>query len=158
LGIFLNHGLHFPLTFYGLLFTINTLLIVFFEVPLNIVTLAWPPRLSLAVGSFFVTLGFTGLLFVTTEWHVFILVLFCTLGEMILFPSAHAYMAEISPEHERGNYMSIFNMAMNFGYFLGPLLGGLIISGYSYQALWLICGIWGLVSVLIFAFLPQRKA
>ena len=54
--VFIHQTLNLPLTVYGLLFTVNTLMIVFFELPLNIATLSWSPRRSLAVGSILISL------------------------------------------------------------------------------------------------------
>lgn len=156
LSIFLNDQLHFSLSFYGLLFTINTLIIVFFELPLNIATLNWPARRNLMIGSFLITAGFAGFYFATLQIHVILLTIVWTIGEMILFPSATAYAAEIAPLEHRGSYISLYNTSFNLGILLGPLLGGLIMSHSSAHVLWMVCGVWGLISVVMFWLLPEK--
>lgn len=157
LSLFLKNQLHFSLGFYGLLFTINTLIIVFFELPLNIATLHWSARRSLMIGSFFITAGFAGLYFASTQAHVIMLTILWTIGEMVLFPAATAYAAEIAPIENRGSYISLYNTSFNMGIFLGPLLGGLVMSYTSADVLWVVCGIWGLISVVTFSLLPSRR-
>ena len=50
LAVFMSRDLQFPLRFYGWLFTLNTLLIVFFELPLNVLSLHWTYRTSFMLG------------------------------------------------------------------------------------------------------------
>lgn len=157
LAVFLQEDLKFPLTFYGLLFTVNTLMIVFFELPINIATISWPARRSMSIGSFFLGLGFCGFLFASTEWHVIFLVILFSIGEMILFPTASSYVAEIAPVTQRGNYMSVYTTSVNIGLLLGPWAGAMVMHHLTSIGLWIACGIWGLISVVIFLYLPPSK-
>lgn len=157
LAVFIQEDLKFPLTFYGLLFTVNTLMIVFFELPINIATLTWPARRSMLVGSFFISLGFSGFLLASTEWHVIFLVILFSLGEMILFPTASSYVAENAPIQQRGNYMSVYTTSVNIGLLLGPWAGAMVMHHFTSVGLWITCGIWGLASILIFIYLPDSK-
>ncbi len=102
LSIFMKESLHLPLSYYGLLFTVNTLMIVFFELPINIATAHWSGRRCLMVGAAFTTLGFTGFLFAHFAWEIMFLTVVWTIGEMILMPSATSYIAEIAPVKGRG--------------------------------------------------------
>ena len=156
LAIFLNRDLHFPLSFYGLLFTINTLMIVFFELALNVATMHWTYRTHFFLGTFFITLGFAGLLFASQEWHVVLLTISWTLGEMIFFPSASSYIAEIAPESLRGSYMSVFATCSNLGMLLGPWGGALVMQQWGAHGLWLACGLMGIIGMLIFYSLKER--
>lgn len=155
LPIFLHRDLHLPLTFYGLLFTINTLMIVVCELPLNIATINWPYRINMMLGSFLITAGFAGLYFVTTPTHVIILTIVWTIGEMILYPASSSYIADIAPEEHRGSYMGLQNAASNFGILFGPWLGAILMQHVGAAGLWVICGLWGLVSVALFASLKD---
>lgn len=158
LVVFLSSNLHLPLSFYGWLFTLNTLLIVFFELPLNMFSLHWTYRTNFILGSLFITLGFFGLAAATQAWQVILLVISWTLGEMLLFPSATSYIADIAPETDRGSYMSVFYTCSNIGMFLGPWAGAIIFQHLGPTNLWLLCGLWGMISVLLFSFQRQPKA
>lgn len=156
LSLFLHQDLHFSLGFYGLMLSLNTLMIAFLELPLNIATMSWSFRRSLTIGAFIVTLGFSGYLFATTHWAVIICTIIWTIGEMVLMPSASAYIAEIAPPDHRGSYMSIFSTSTNIGFFFGPWLGGLIMHWLTSTGLWISCGVLGICSVLIFSFTQKQ--
>lgn len=151
LSIFLSRNLHLPLSFYGILFTINTLMIVFFELPINIATSHWSGRRCLIVGSIFMTIGFGGFLFASMAWEVMFLTIVWTIGEMVLMPSATSYIAEIAPETGRGGYMSLYSTSVNLGMFIGPWAGGLIMQHFTASGLWIFCIMLGIISILTFA-------
>ena len=155
MAIFLKQNLELPLTFYGILFTLNTLLIVFFELPLNVATMHWPYRVNFVLGSMFIALGFGGLVFATEAWHVILLTVFWTLGEMILFPAASSYVAEIAPEAHRGSYMAMYSTCFNLGMLLGPATGALVMGHLGAHDLWIACGLWGMLSVIMFYYLHE---
>jgi predicted MFS family arabinose efflux permease len=137
--------------------TINTLLIVFIELPLNIATLNWSYRINFILGSFFTTVGFAGMYFVTLKGQIVLLAVCWTIGEMILFPASNSYVADIAPEANRGSYMSLYNTSFNIGLILGPWCGALIMQQLGAHGLWISCGLWGLLSIIGFYFLPIRK-
>jgi MFS family permease len=158
LGVYLQQNLHLPLSSYGWIFTVNTLMIVCFELLLNIATINWPYRINFIIGSLLITAGFAGIYFATAMWHIILLTMVWTLGEMILYPSASSYIADIAPEKYRGGYMSLFSTSANLGMLLGPWGGGLIMQQLGGQALWITCSIFGGISILIFLFLPESNA
>lgn len=157
LSLFLSNDLHFDMRFYGLLFTLNTLIIVVCELPLNIATLHWPYRINFMLGSFFITLAFTTLAFAHQAWHIILSAILWTLGEMILYPSSNSYVADIAPLTLRASYMSIYSTCSNVGMLFGPLAGAFIIENAGSRVLWLVCGAWGMLSVLLFNFVRKPK-
>ena len=156
LAVYLIKNLHFSYGFFGLLFTINTLIIVCFEIFLNVATTNWSYRWSLSVGSFFVTVGFFGLAFVSSKLHVIMLAVVWTIGEMILLPGFSAYIADLAPAEHRGSYLSLMNTSWNVALMLGPWWGTLIMDHTSATVLWLVCGVWGMVSVVLFTRLARK--
>lgn len=155
LAVFLNRDLSLPISFYGLLFTLNTLVIVFFELPLNVATMNWPYRVNFMLGALFTTIGFGGLFFASKEWHVIALTLCWTLGEMILYPAANSYIADLAPESRRGSYMSLFSTSANVAMLLGPWGGAIIMQASGSYSLWLACALLGTLSMVMFYFQRQ---
>ncbi len=153
LAVFINQTLHLSLTIYGLLFTINTLMVVFFELPINIATLSWSPRRSLILGSALIGLGFGGYLFASTSWHLFVLTVIWSVGEIILFPAASSYIAELAPEQHCGNYISIYNTGINLGLTIGPFIGSLIMQGLTARGLWATCFVWAALAIFFFRYI-----
>jgi MFS family permease len=154
LAVFLTQNLRFSYHFYGFLFTINTLMIVFFEILLNVATSEWRSRTSFIIGSILISLGFMGFAWATQAWQVIVLAIIWTLGEMILFPAASAFVADIALEKNRGAYMGLFSMNQNAALLLGLWGGSLALSYFGPQILWIICGFWGLLSLIFFLKLP----
>lgn len=155
LPVFLNRDLHFPLSFYGILFSINTLMIVFVELALNVAMMHWQYRTNFILGSFLITLGFVGMCIASLEWHVIALTVIWTLGEMIMFPSAGSYIADIAPAEHRGTYMSLYTTTSNIGLLIGPWSGAIIMDYFSANGLWLTCGLWGIMSLILFYYLRE---
>lgn len=155
LGVFLIQDLHFSSNVYGLLFTINTLMIVTFELLLNIATINWSYRINFMLGALLIGLGMCGFYTVTTVGQVMFLCVLWTLGEMIIFPAASSYIADLAPENKRGSYMSFFNTGLNLGMLVGPWIGSVVMEHISAQALWISCGMGGLLAVAIFNFVKE---
>lgn len=150
LPVFLSANLHLPLTVYGFIFTLNTIMIVCLELPLNVLTLSWPYRINFMLGTLLVTAGFVTLYFANSAWDIYLCTIIWTFGEMIIFPAASSYIADIAPEHLRGSYMSVYSMTSNLGMWLGPWAGAVVMQHFGAHFLWLACGAWGLLSVAMF--------
>ena len=136
---------------YGLLFTLNTMLIVFLEVRLNSATAHWSPARALSVGSALCTLGFGALAFLSSYWGIVATVVVWTFGEMILFPSTAAYVSELAPPARRGEYMGFYSMTFGIGFTIGPWAGLSVLEAAGARALWLACLAVGAVSTLLVA-------
>jgi MFS family permease len=140
-----------PTQNFGLLFTINTLLIVFLEVRLNGLTAHWSAARALSVGSALCTVGFGALAFLTSYWGVVTTVVIWTFGEMILFPSTSAYVSELAPPARRGEYMGFYSMTFGIGFTLGPWAGLNVLEAAGARTLWLACLVVGTLSTLLLA-------
>lgn len=136
LPLFLVQDLQLSTAFYGMLFTINTLMIVFMEVPLNAATAHWPHRWGLSLGAFLFAAG-SGLFgFATGPVVVLLGIVVWTFGEMMLFPQASAYVADIAPPHRRGAYMGAYSMAFSLSFAVAPWAGTVIFARYGAAILW----------------------
>jgi predicted MFS family arabinose efflux permease len=131
---------------YGLFFTINTLLIVALEVPINSATAHWPHRRTLALGAFLSGAGFGALAFAWNFWSVAATVVIWTFGEMFFFPGMAAYVTDIAPASRRGEYMGLAGMSMNLGFAVGPWAGTAVLDRFGGKMLWLGAFALGLVA------------
>jgi MFS family permease len=123
--------------FYGLLFTVNTLLIVALEVALNLAMARWPHGRQLFAGSLCLAVGFgltawarghATLVLTTVGW---------TFGEMILFPAMSDAVATLAPPDRRGEYMGLLSLTFAAALALGPWLGVLTYARLGPKAVWL---------------------
>jgi MFS family permease len=135
--LFLVRDLKMSPASYGFLFTINTLMIVFLEVPLNTATAHWPHRRTLLWGALLFGLGFGSLAFAWDLGSVVATVVVWTVGEMFFFPGMAAYVTDIAPENRRGEYMGLSQMIMGLAFMVGPWAGTAILQRYGGRAVWL---------------------
>jgi MFS family permease len=149
LPVALVRDLRFSPAAYGMLFTINTLMIVALEIPLNSATARWPHRRTLALGSLLFAAGFGALSVAHTYAAVAGTVVIWTVGEMTLFPAMAAYVSEIAPQGRSGEYMGLFVMAFNLAFVAGPWLGMLTLEHYGATRLWVGTFAVGMLSVII---------
>ncbi|HMA18416.1 MAG TPA: MFS transporter [Thermoanaerobaculia bacterium] len=142
--LYLVRYLHLSELDYGLFFTINTVLIVALEVPINSATAHWPHRRTLALGAFLSGAGFGALALAWNFWSVAATVAIWTFGEMFLFPALAAYVTDIAPAARRGEYMGLTQMTMSLAFALGPLAGTAMLEKFGGRTLWLACFALGL--------------
>jgi MFS family permease len=135
--LFLVHDLHLAEYVYGIFFSVNTVLIIFLEVPLNLRTSHWSHRSLLALGALLVGAGFGTMALATGFWSVTLTVVVWTFGEMIFFPGTAAYMADIAPPERRGEYMGLFQMTFSLAFALGTWLGVALLEQFGALSLWI---------------------
>jgi len=136
LPLFLVRHLQLPESVFGTVFTLNTLMIVAIEVPLNTAMAHWSHRRTLMLGALLYAIGFGSYAIITGPAGVFAGVVIWTFGEMILMPGSSAYAAEIAPPERRGEYMGLYTMSFSIAFSLGPFLGAEILQRWGSHVLW----------------------
>lgn len=149
LPLFLVNTLHLPASLYGTIFTVNTLIIVAIEVPLNTTTAHWTHRRTLMLGALLYAIGFGSYAIVAGPAGVFAAVIIWTFGEMILLPGSAAYAAEIAPDGRRGEYMGLYSMSFNVAFSLGPLMGAAILEHRGSRTLWSAAFVSGCIAAVL---------
>lgn len=136
LPLFLVQDLGLSTAFYGMLFTINTLMIVLIEVPLNAATAHWPHRRGLAIGAFLFAAGSGAFAFAGGPAMVIMAIVVWTFGEMMLFPQASAYVADIAPAERRGQYMGAYSLSFSLAFAVAPWAGTAAFAQFGSRVLW----------------------
>ncbi|MDP2305132.1 MAG: MFS transporter [Pseudomonadota bacterium] len=149
MAVFLVDDLGLSTTTYGLLFTINTVLIVALEVPLTAAIARWDPHRTLALGAFLYALGFGALGLVHDVWGVIASVVVWSFGEMVFSPTSTAYVAEVAPEGQRGQYMGLYTSGYALAFMLAPLLGMLSLEHLGAGPHWALVFVAGSVATAI---------
>jgi MFS family permease len=156
--LFLVHYLRLPESIYGTVFTLNTLMIVVLELPLNNAMARWSHRRTLTLGAFLYAIGFGSFALARGPIGIFAAVVVWTFGEMILMPGSAAYAAEIAPAGRRGEYMGLYTMSFSFAFSLGPWLGAMLLESHGPQALWGTALVSGCVSTLLMSRIGLHKS
>lgn len=145
LPVFLVNDLKFAASTVGLVFAVNTVLIIFAEVKLNAAMSTWEERKSLTLGALLLGIGFGAMVFASNVFSIVVTVIIWTFGEMIIFPSSAAYVAEVAPESARGEYMGYLQVIFSLAIMLGPWLGTKVYESFGPNILWMgtffVCGI-----------------
>ncbi len=141
---------------YGLLLSIDALMVVFLQVWVARRTKSYPPMLMMAVGTFLYMIGFSMYGFVTTYWLFVAAIVIVTFGEMIVMPVSQALAAAFAPEDMRGRYMAFFDLSWSIPGAIGPAAAGLILDNFNPNWVWYACGIVAGIAVLGFLWLQVR--
>lgn len=151
--IYLVRDLGFKESVYGLLTLVNTVLIIFVEVPLNNKMSNWKDKYSTAFGGILGAIGFGAMAFSGDINFLIITIVIWTFGEMIFFPSIASLASDLSPEKRRGEYMGYFQMTFSTAFMLGPLIGTIVLDAFGSVVLWtgsFLVGAIATISILIF--------
>jgi len=149
LPLWVSRDLGFGPRIFGLVFTLNTLLIVAFEVAINHGLSHWPHRRQLALGALLIGLGF-GLTGLGNRMGLLALcVCLWSLGEMVLLPAASDAVATLAPQDRRGEYMGLYSLTWTLSMTLGPWLGLMGYTRMGAQGFWPLCGLVALAGALL---------
>jgi MFS family permease len=123
---------------YGILISINGLLVVLFELPLTMVSQRFGFERSMIVGYILTGIGFGGNAFATTIPGIIACMIVWSVGEMLTMPVAVAQIADLAPAHMRGRYMGAFGFTWASALMLGPVIGTTLFR-IDPRALWIAC-------------------
>lgn len=158
LPLYLVRDLHYRESFYGLLFIINTGLIVAVEVPLNLAMTKWPGWKANALAALLLGAGYGALALVHTPVPIALTVVAWTFGEMIFFPTATAHMAELAPKGKIGEYMGALSAAFSLALIVGPWAGATMLDRWGPVTTWSVMFGCGLAGAIILLAEPLRSA
>jgi MFS family permease len=133
---------------YGLLLSLNGLIVVLFELPLSAFTQRHPTAKMVALGSFLVGIGFL----LVGSAHTLLALAACTaiytFGEIFESPPAAVFVADRSPEHLRGRYQAAFGTMFGLAAIVGPIAGTAAFHAEP-ALLWGTCGALGVVAAAL---------
>lgn len=137
----------------GLVFTLNTLVIVVFQMPIIHAVERFDALRVVGVGAFLLCGGFALLSVTSSPLLIGGTVLVWTLGEMLTTPLLEGFVATRSRGAQQGQYMGLFSTAFSMAFVLAPLGGTWLYGVYGYRAVWWTCGafgvlLWGAFSLL----------
>ena len=119
----------------GLLFAVNTVIIVMFEMVLIDYIKRWPLIQTIGWGSFLACIGFGMLPFGATGTYAVLSMLVVTIGEMLAFPTTMAFVAQRAPAGAEGRYMGWYTVAHSVAWIAAPLLGSTL-YGITRELVW----------------------
>ena len=135
---------------YSWLPTTNALMVVFLQVFVTRLTQKQPPTRMLTLGSAFYAGTMLIIALSGSFWGFWAAMVFMTVGELIIAPTATTFVSGIAPEDQRGRYLGLFGLTWNLGMAVGPLSAGILTDLIGMRAPYLGGAIIGALSVLTF--------
>lgn len=157
LPLYIVRDLGYSGAVFGILSAINTVIIIFVEVPLNNAMAAWDDRKALALGALLCGIGFGLMVISENIFFISFTIIIWTFGEMIFFPASTSYTSALSPAHKRGEYMGYFQMTFSLALMIGPWLGTEVLDLFGSDVLWIGSFIFSSVTALMFLFFQNKE-
>jgi MFS family permease len=131
--------LGFAASTYGLILSLNGVLVVLCELPLTSWTGRFPARRVIAAGYVLIGIGFSLNAFAGSLPVLVAGVVIFTFGEMAAMPMTSASIAGLAPEDLRGRYMGAYSLTWSAALMVAPTLG-MWLFGVAPGLLWLTSG------------------
>ena len=158
LGVFLRDIKGLPESGYGLIISLNAVMVILFQFPITSKIEKYKPMLMMALGTALYALGYLMYGFINTFLLFALAMVIITIGEMIVAPVGQALSTHFAPEQMRGRYLAIQGHTISIAYGIGPLLAGQIFDSGSPNWLWYAAGMVGAISSLMFLSLARKPA
>lgn len=130
---------------YGLIQSLNGVLIILVEIPLTALTVWMSHRAGVAAGFLLLGLGMAVNALGGSLWVITAGMIVFTIGEMLCLPRHAAWVQQLAPQDMRGRFSGF----VGFSWLGGNLLGtwaGLKLYESDPQALWGLCAVMGVLS------------
>jgi MFS family permease len=158
LGVYGKTNFGIPESQFGMVITVNALMVVFLQYPVTQVTKKQPPLAVMTAGALLYGLGLGSIALGSNAWHFALSMVILTTGELILVPTTTTLVANIAPANMRGRYMSIYSLTMGLGQGIGPVIGGFLNDNIAPVAIWYGTMALGMLSYLVFFSLKGKYA
>lgn len=132
----------------GLLFSTSGATVVALQLPTSTWLERIPKQTGYIIGIIILACGITSIALAPTFHWLLVSVVLMTLGENMFFPISLTIVTEMAPEAERGTYVGAFNLFLNIGANLSPLVGGMVwqLTGNPFLP-WLLSPVYAAISV-----------
>jgi len=155
-GVFLHQDRGLAISTWGLLFTINPVLVVLTQYPAARWASGRSPRFVLSLGALlnglavFLLLPFTGIAIVVVS------IVLLTAGEILLAPVSSALAATLAPERLRGSYQSILDCGYSAASMPAVALGLFLVGRGDFEWLLGAAPLVALAAAMCFSALPGK--
>jgi MFS family permease len=125
----------------GSVLAVNTLMIVFLEMPLVHWLSRFAPGRVVAWGALFFGASFPLLPLGRSFGFAALCMAVLTVGEMLTLPMLATLISNRAPASSVGRFQGMFSLAFTVAYVIGPLLGMWVYGSWSAEALWIAVGL-----------------
>lgn len=115
----------------GFLYTINGLIIILFQVPINRYLGSSNTGLRMFLGAILYVIGYASVGFGSLWIHLAISVTIFTFGETLTEPVVVGMVSKLSDAEKMGRMMGLYSLVRGIGYSVGPYVGSLMYENLS---------------------------
>ena len=133
---------------YGWLPTTNALMVICLQVVMTRFTQRWRDTQVMPWGAVFYPISMIIIALSRGFWGFWLGMVALTIGELVISPTASAYVANLAPIEKRGRYLGMFSLTWPMAMAVGPLAGGYLSDTINIFAPWFFASLVGVLSVL----------
>lgn len=134
----------------------NAVVVILFQLPFSRWSEKRTPYECIAVGNCLYALGDVGFAFAHTWMTIILAMVIFSMGEILCIPASCVFIDRLAPQGLRGTYFGAQSFK-NIGQFLGPWIGGLLMTDYGATPMFLVVSAVSLVSTLFYS-MGQRQS
>jgi MFS family permease len=131
---------------YGAVIALNGVLITLLQPWVSRALAGFPRHRVLAAAALLVGGGFALAAGVHTVFGYVVSITVWTMGEIAMAGLAPAAVADVAPASQRGAYQGLMQMGGGAAALLAPVAGSLLLGRFGSAALWMSCGVAGLIA------------
>lgn len=124
---------------YGIILTLNGLLVMSLQIPFDSMTRKFPISKLLALGMLLLSIGFTVHAFSSSMLLYIIAVIIWSSAEIFSMPLAVVVTSNLAPRNALGRYQGVNSTTHPLASIFGPIMGGLLLQTFGAQIFWLLC-------------------
>ena len=151
--VYLTQFLRLPLEQWGLLLSLNAVLVVALQYPLVRRLRGRDDIRLLALASALLAIGIGGAALVFGLWQLWLLMIVFSLGEMLFVPLSTSLVSGMSTREERGRYMGAWSLVWIGGQALSPLYAGWGMDALGGRATFVVVLVAGLAGAALYPLL-----
>ncbi len=151
LSLYLNSNFEAGVAYFSILLTINATVVILMQIPLTKWVETKNPLFGVIIGSFLFLIGELGFAFSQNLLFLSFAMVIFTIGEIFVIPSEYSMVDKITPDKMRGTYYGAHNLA-ELGNFIGPWIGGIILSNIGGTAMFLTFGVLAIINIFFYKY------
>jgi MFS family permease len=125
---------------FGFVLASNAIEVVVLQLPITKLVKRLSTISSMMIGQMIFAVGYMLIAFASAPWMYFLSMFVLTLGEIVVFPQNNKYISDLADDTLRGAYFGASSMT-SFGFFVGPWLGGVVLTKFGGTYLFFIAAI-----------------
>lgn len=132
--------------YFANLMSFNALLVVFFTIIITKLTDKNRVIYNVAFSNILYCIGFGMMAFVHNMPLIIVSVYLWTMAEILSVTNTGVYIANNTPITHRSRFNAIISIIGSLGHMLGPMIGGIFVTQYSMNHLWILTGVLSIIA------------